>query len=114
MEVTRALYGEALRNIRQTCTMTQDDVAAIKAHIQSKLVLLGEYDAISRQLKLQLYEAGWFDQITQAATKELEANTTNFEALYRALRPQGEQLVPELVREDILKRIRAFLVASIQ
>lgn len=95
----------------------KDDTAAIKAKIQDHLVSLGNYEIISKQLKLKLYEAGWFDEISQIASKELQKpglEETNFESLYNSLRPKAEEKVPESVRTDILNRIKEYLDDAIQ
>lgn len=87
-----------------------DDFDAIRAKIQNHLVSLGNYDVISKQLKLKLYEAGWFDEVTQEANKELQANSdTNFDQLYSSLRPKAENMVPAGVKEEIMGKIRDYL-----
>lgn len=95
-----------------------DDLEAIKAQIQSHLVDLGNYDLISKRLKLKLYESGWLDQVTQLATKELEAQpkdtTVNFDQLYSTLKPQAETLVPASVKEDTMQKLREYLDDVIQ
>lgn len=92
------------------------DLDAIKAQIQNHLIDSGNYDIISKQLKLKLYECGWFDQITQLATKELKNNSesVNFDSLFNTLKPQAEDMVPDEVKEEILQRIRAYLDDAIQ
>ncbi|OBA20408.1 hypothetical protein METBIDRAFT_78800 [Metschnikowia bicuspidata var. bicuspidata NRRL YB-4993] len=95
-----------------------DELDAIKAQIQSHLVELGNYDAISKQLKLKLYESGWLDQVTQLAAQKLEAlpkeENVNFDQLFGALKPQAEQLVPAEVKEDTLQTLREYLDNVIQ
>lgn len=87
-----------------------DDLDAIRAKIQNHLVSLGNYDIISKQLKLKLYEAGWFDEVTQEANKELQEHSeTNFDLLYTNLRPKAEKMVPESVREEIMGKIKQYL-----
>lgn len=92
------------------------DLDEIKAQIQNHLIDSGNYDIISKQLKLKLYECGWFDKITQLATKELKngGETVNFDSLFSLLKPQAEDMVPEDVKEEILQRIRAYLDDAIQ
>lgn len=95
----------------------KDDTDAIKAKIQDHLVSLGNYEIISKHLKLKLYEAGWFDEISQIASKELQKpglEQTNFETLYEFLRPKAEKKVPEAVKEDVMNRIRQYLDDAIQ
>lgn len=95
----------------------KDDTDAIKAKIQDHLVSLGNYEIISKQLKLKLYEAGWFDEISQVASKELQKpglEEMNFENLYNFLRPKAEEKVPESVKEDVLNRIKEYLDDAIQ
>lgn len=94
-----------------------DELGAIKSQIQDHLVSLGNYDVISKQLKLRLYESGWFDSVTQAASAELEkqhAEPLNFERLYETLRPQAEKMVPPQVREDVMAKIREYLDSTIE
>lgn len=94
-----------------------DDTDAIKAKIQDHLVSLGNYEIISKHLKLKLYEAGWFDEVSQIASKELQKpgqEGTNFESLYEFLRPKAEEKVPESVKDDVLNRIKEYLDDAIQ
>ncbi|EEQ41127.1 putative transcription and mRNA export factor [Clavispora lusitaniae] len=94
-----------------------DELGAIKSQIQDHLVSSGNYDVISKQLKLRLYESGWFDSVTQAASAELEkqhAEPLNFERLYETLRPQAEKMVPPQVREDVMAKIREYLDSTIE
>lgn len=92
------------------------DLEAIKAQIQNHLIDSGNYDIIAKQLKLKLYECGWFDEITQLATKELKNNTeaVNFDSLFQTIRPQAEEMVPGDVKEEVLQRIRSYLDDAIQ
>lgn len=92
------------------------DLDAIKAQIQNHLVDSGNYDIISKQLKLKLYESGWYDQINQLATKQLNESgeSLNFNSLFKSLKPQAEEMVPENVKDEVLQRIRAFLDDAIQ
>lgn len=97
--------------------LMSDDLSAIKAQIQDHLVSLGNYDIISKQLKLRLYESGWFDNITQAASHELELHhgePLNFERLYDVLRPKAEEMIPASVKEDVMAKIREYLDENIQ
>lgn len=87
-----------------------DEFDAIRAKIQDHLVSLGNYDVISKQLKLKLYEAGWFDEVTQEANRELQENSdTNFDQLYSSLRPKAEGMVPAGVKEEIVAKIKEYL-----
>ncbi|ODV79365.1 uncharacterized protein CANTADRAFT_26321 [Suhomyces tanzawaensis NRRL Y-17324] len=89
----------------------EDELDQIKSQIQEHLVSSGNYDAINKQLKLQLYEAGWFDKMSQIANRELLENegTRNFDQLYAFMKPKAEELVPAKVKEDILEKIKAYL-----
>lgn len=87
-----------------------DDFEAIRAKIQNHLVSLGSYDVISKQLKLKLYEAGWFDEVTQVANQELqEHKDANFDRLYATVRPKAEEMVPAALKEEIMGKIREYL-----
>uniref|UniRef100_A0A0L0NRH9 Transcription and mRNA export factor SUS1 n=1 Tax=Candidozyma auris TaxID=498019 RepID=A0A0L0NRH9_CANAR len=94
-----------------------DDTDAIKAKIQDHLVSLGNYEIISKHLKLKLYESGWFDEVSQIASRELqklELEGSNFESLYEFLRPKAEEKVPDSVKEDVLEKIKQYLDDAIQ
>lgn len=96
-------------------TQQPDEIDAIRAQIQDHLVATGNYDIISKQLKLKLYEAGWFDNITQVANRELqEKGEVNFEHLFTFLRPKAEEMVPSAVKEDVMVKIREYLEDAIQ
>lgn len=94
-----------------------DDVDAIKAKIQDHLVASGNYEVISKQLRLRLYEAGWFDQVSEAATEilhERDLNSASFESLYNELRPKAGAMVPADVKEEVVGKIREYLEDAIQ
>lgn len=93
-----------------------DELDSIRTQIQNHLVSLGNYDIIFKQLKLKLYESGWFDQVTQVANKELHAQSDDvtFKHLFDLLRPQAEAMVPPAVREEVMAKIRAYLDDVIQ
>lgn len=96
-------------------TQQQDELDAIKAQIQDHLILSGTYDIVSKQLKLQLYENGWFDQVSQVASRELEeSDDIKFERLFSFLKPKAEELVPTSVKEDIIDKLKVYLEDVIQ
>lgn len=95
------------------------DTDEIKAKIQEHLVTTGNYELISKRLKLQLYESGWFDQVAQEATRELQNQSSsetpvNFEHLYAVLKPKAEEMVPDNVKQDVTEKIREYLDLAIQ
>lgn len=96
-----------------------EDGDAIKGKIQEHLVSTGNYEIISKRLKLGLYESGWFDQVAQEANKELQKqadseNSVNFEHLYSVLKPKAELLVPSNVKDDVTEKIKEYLDGAIQ
>ncbi|CAH2354227.1 transcription and mRNA export factor Sus1p [[Candida] railenensis] len=96
--------------------MAEKDLDQIKAQIQDYLISSGNYEIINKQLKLQLYESGWFDQVTQLASKELQENgkEMTFEELFAFVRPKAEKFVPEQVKSDILEKIQDYLEDVVQ
>jgi Transcription factor e(y)2. len=94
----------------------QDELDQIKSQIQEHLISSGNYDIINKQLKLQLYESGWFDKVSQLTNQELQENNngTNFDQLFAFVRPRAEELVPATVKEDILEKIKDYLDGIIQ
>lgn len=95
-------------------TKQQEELNQIKAKIQEHLISSGNYDIINKQLKLQLYESGWFDKVSQIANRELNENEQNFDQLFSFVKPKAEELVPELVKRDILERIKQYLDGIIE
>ncbi|KAG7665695.1 SUS1 [[Candida] subhashii] len=95
-------------------TKEQEELNQIKAKIQEHLISSGNYDLINKQLKLQLYESGWFDKVSQIANRELNENEQNFDQLFSFVKPKAEELVPEDVKQDILERIKQYLDGIIQ
>lgn len=95
-----------------------EELDNIKAQIQQHLVSSGNYDIINKQLKLQLYESGWFDKVSQIANRELQQpqqkEQQNFDQLYSFLKPKAEELVPQKVKNDILEKIKDYLDDVIQ
>ena len=95
-------------------TQQQEELDRIKAQIQQHLISSGNYDIISKQLKLQLYESGWYDKLNQLTTRELETNNYNFEQLLSFIKPKAEELVSPKVKDDVLERIKDYLEEIIQ
>ena len=107
----------------------QDELDQIKSKIQDNLISSGNYDIINKQLKLQLYESGWYDKVSQIASRELiehqQVNNNNnnddgdkkdltFDQLFAFIKPKAEELVPNEVKQDILDRITKYLDDIIQ
>ncbi|KAL6453147.1 SUS1 Transcription and mRNA export factor SUS1 [Candida maltosa Xu316] len=98
----------------------QDELDQIKSRIQDHLISSGNYDIINKQLKLKLYESGWYDKVSQIASNELnEQHDKNnkdltFDQLFSFLKPKAEDLVPNDVKQDILQRITQYLDDIIQ
>ncbi|KAI3405679.2 SUS1 [Candida oxycetoniae] len=102
-------------------TQQQEELDQIKSKIQDHLIASGNYEVINKQLKLQLYESGWYDKVAQIANKELNksvnndtdkgghASTINLNQLYALVRPKAEELVPSDVKENIMKKIEKYL-----
>lgn len=101
-------------------TMTQDqELEQIKSRIQDHLILSGNYETINKQLKLQLYESGWYDDIQQMATQELQDQaeddkTMSFEELLAFIRPKAESMVSEDVKKEVMGKIKGYLEDVIQ
>mmetsp|Transcript_646 Transcript_646/g.632 ORF Transcript_646/g.632 Transcript_646/m.632 type:complete len:102 (+) Transcript_646:46-351(+) len=100
-------------------TQQQDELDQIKSQIQEHLISSGNYDIINKQLKLQLYESGWFDKVTQLANRELQENLTqdtsvSFDQLFSFVKPKAEEMVPSNVKEDVLERLKTYLDDVIQ
>lgn len=96
--------------------MTQElkELDQIKGQVQDYLISSGNYDIINKQLKLKLYESGWFDQIAQLASRELlenlkENNQMSFEQLFAFVRPKAEQIVPKEIKAEILEKLQDYL-----
>lgn len=106
--------------------MTRDgdnsELNQIKSKIQEHLVSSGNYELISKQLKLQLIESGWYDKVAQIAMDELNNSsskdtkdggraytTKSLSDLYTVVKPKAEGLIPNEVRENMLKRIELYL-----
>lgn len=97
--------------------MSQDELDQVRAKIQDHLISSGNYDLINKQLKLKLYENGWYDKVGQVTTAELQLELDgdlSFDRLYASVKPQAEQLVPTEVRDEIMGRIREYLDGVIQ
>jgi len=90
-------------------TQQQEELDRIKAQIQQHLISSGNYDVITKQLKLQLYESGWYDKLNQVASRELQDNNYTFDQLYSFMKPKAEEMVPDSVKNDILQKITDYL-----
>ncbi|CUM66970.1 uncharacterized protein PRCAT00004657001 [Priceomyces carsonii] len=97
-------------------TRQQEELDQIKSQIQEHLVTSGNYDIINKQLKLQLYESGWFDKVSRLATRELQSNSgeVKFDQLFAFVKPKAEEMVPAKVKEDIMDRIKDYLNDAVQ
>lgn len=95
---------------------SQKELDQIKSKIQDYLISSGNYDVINKQLKLQLYESGWFDQVSKLATKELQDadKEVTFEELFSFVRPKAESFVPEQIKSNILEKIQDCLEDVVQ
>ncbi|KAI5952706.1 SUS1 [Candida jiufengensis] len=92
----------------------QTELDQIKSKIQDHLIASGEYELINKQLKLQLYESGWYDKVAQITNKQLNNNnkqeeTSNIGDLYAFVKPKAEELVPQDIKENIMKKIEQYL-----
>lgn len=97
----------------------QQELDQIKSQIQKHLITSGNYDIINKQLKLKLYETGWFDKITEIANLELqsqldEGKQMSFEDLYSFIKSKADDLVPEEVKKEIEERIQQYLDSIIE
>ncbi|CAI5758220.1 unnamed protein product [Candida verbasci] len=93
----------------------QKELAQIKAKIQNHLISSGNYDIINKQLKLKLYESGWYDKINQIALRELNDNSNiNFDQLYNFIKPKAQDLVPDNVKDEINVKIKQYLDHVVQ
>ncbi|RCK57823.1 Transcription and mRNA export factor SUS1 [Candida viswanathii] len=98
----------------------RDELDQIKAKIQDHLISSGNYDIINQQLKLKLYEAGWYDKIAQIASTELNDQHENhnkdltFDQLFTFIKPKAENLVPNEVKQEILEKIVDYLDDTLQ
>lgn len=100
-------------------TQQQTELDQIKSQIQEHLISSGNYDIINKQLKLQLYESGWFDKVAQLANRELHENLANdttisFDQLFSFVKPRAEEMVPSNVKDDVLERLKDYLEDVIQ
>ncbi|CAK9438951.1 uncharacterized protein LODBEIA_P31750 [Lodderomyces beijingensis] len=94
----------------------EDEINQIKFKIQDHLISSGNYELINKQLKLQLYESGWYDKVAQITNKELSnGNDTSskrpksLNELYTSIKPKAEELVPDEVKENIIRKIEQYL-----
>lgn len=94
----------------------QTELDQIKSQVEDYLISSGNYDIVNKQLKLQLYESGWFDQVAQLATKELQESQREmtFEELFAFVRPKAEKFVPEQIRANILEKLQDQLEDVVQ
>ncbi|KAK6205604.1 protein SUS1 [Scheffersomyces amazonensis] len=103
-------------------TQQQEELDQIKSQIQDHLISSGNYDIINKQLKLKLYESGWYDKVTQITNQRLVETTgsngngsnINFDQLVANIKPTAEELVPKNVKEEVMDKIRDYLEEIIQ
>lgn len=99
--------------------MTDQDLEQIKGKIQDHLITSGNYEKINKQLRLQLYESGWYDKVSQLALQELQNKDDDnkaltFDQLLSLVKPKAQDMVPDNVKGDTLQKIKEYLDDVIQ
>lgn len=95
-------------------TQQDQDLEQIKSKIQDHLISSGSYEKINKQLKLQLYESGWYDNVSQLALSELQNNSEKdramtFDQLFSFVKPKAQDMVPGDVKKDTMDKIKDYL-----
>merc|ERR1712200_364894 len=85
---------------------------SVKTTIEQRLLETGEKERLKEHLRNRLIEAGWREELKLHAKEIVEKkglqNITQ-EELVRAITPKGRQLVPDVVKKELLVKIQAFL-----
>ncbi|KAJ3371136.1 Transcription and mRNA export factor eny2 [Allomyces arbusculus] len=80
--------------------------------LYQKLMASGERDLVKEQLRAQLAECGWRDQVRAKIREAIERDgidKVSVESLVHQIVPAAQELVPDRVRQDLCQRVQAAL-----
>jgi len=105
-QLSSVLYWPPFRQ----CLVRMDP--QVKTTIEQRLLETGEKERLKEHLRNRLIESGWREQLKLHAKEVVEkrglSNITQ-EELVRAITPRGRQLVPDVVKKELLVKIQTFL-----
>lgn len=92
------------------------DDPQLRAKINSVLVESPEYSLIQASLENKLVECGWWKEMQDLATEQLEElhNGSNFNKTVETIQPIAVEKVPLTIRQDIQERISKLLEELLQ
>ncbi|EGG17639.1 enhance of yellow 2 like protein [Cavenderia fasciculata] len=84
----------------------------LKSSIHQRLIESGEKERLKAHLRQKLIESGWKDDIKTYCKEYIKKNGENLtiEQLIQHVTPEAKNKVPGPVKQDLVKRIRKFLV----
>jgi len=80
--------------------------------VEQRLVETGEKERLVSHLRNRLVECGWREELQLFAEQIVEEkglNNITQEQLIRELTPKGRQLVPDVVKKELLVKIQTFI-----
>ncbi|XP_026409592.1 transcription and mRNA export factor ENY2-like [Papaver somniferum] len=83
--------------------------------INIKLIESGEKERLKELLRDRLSECGWKDEmkaLCRAFARKKGRNNVTVDDLVQVMIPKGRASVPDFVKEELLHRIRSFLVSA--
>ncbi|XP_024374365.1 transcription and mRNA export factor ENY2 [Physcomitrium patens] len=83
--------------------------------INIKLIESGEKERLKELLRERLIECGWRDELKaqcRAFTRKKGRGNITVDELVRTITPKGRAMVPDIVKAELLQRIRTFLMTD--
>ncbi|KAF2076897.1 hypothetical protein CYY_001800 [Polysphondylium violaceum] len=96
-------------------TPTTKDHIKLRSTIHQRLIESGEKERLKILLKNKLVEGGWRDDIKSYCRDYIKNNNNEnlkIEELISQVTPIAKKKVPAQVKQDLVKRIRKFLVPT--
>ena len=83
-----------------------------KTTIEQRLIETGEKERLKEHLRNRLLESGWVDELKLHAREVVQKkglNNVTHDDLVKEITPRGRQLVPDVVKKELLVKIQTFL-----
>ncbi|KAF8674602.1 Tetratricopeptide repeats protein [Rhizoctonia solani] len=90
-----------------------DEVESLRKDIQERMMRSQDWDRLMRALRVHLHERGWYDEVTNMAQEAARGSAKpRFTDVYSVIHDQAISSCPPEVRAELIKQIRAFIVAN--
>ncbi|XP_052860992.1 enhancer of yellow 2 transcription factor [Anopheles bellator] len=78
--------------------------------VDQMTILCGDRTKLKDLLRKRLIESGWFDQVQLLCRKAItESELSSVDAVVQHVTPQARAMVPDIVKKELLFKIRSIL-----